>query len=69
MLGSHLSSGRCEQHTTRTTIVLAFWQIYDNAILIVFGTSEELLNCSILTSANAEYKISALPPAALKQAP
>jgi hypothetical protein len=39
MWGSHLSSGRCEQHTTRTTIVLAFWQIYDNAILIMFVTS------------------------------
>jgi hypothetical protein len=39
MRGSHLSSGRCEQHTTRTTIVLAFWQIYDDAILIMFGTS------------------------------
>jgi hypothetical protein len=37
MWGSHLSSGPCEQHTTRTTIVLAFWQIYDNAILIMFG--------------------------------
>jgi hypothetical protein len=36
---SHLSSGRCEQHTTRPTIVLAFWQICDNAILILFRTS------------------------------
>jgi hypothetical protein len=69
MWESHLSSDRCEQHTTRTTIVLAFWQIYDNAILIMFDTSEELLNCSILTSANAEYKNYALSPAALKQAP
>jgi hypothetical protein len=67
--GSHLSLGRCEQHTTRTTILLAYWQIYDNYILIMFGTSEELFNCSILTSANAEYKNSALSPAALKQAP
>jgi hypothetical protein len=40
MWGSNLSSGRCEQqHTTRTTIVLAFWQIYDTSILIMFGTS------------------------------
>jgi hypothetical protein len=39
MWGRHLSVGRCEQHTTRTTIVLAFWQIYDNAILIMFDTS------------------------------
>jgi hypothetical protein len=39
MWGSHLSLGRCEQDTTRTTIVLAFWQIYDNAFLIMFGTS------------------------------
>jgi hypothetical protein len=39
MLGSHLSSGRCEQHTTRTTIVLAFWQIDNNLILMMFGTS------------------------------
>jgi hypothetical protein len=39
MWGSHLSSGCCEQHTTRTTIVLAFWQIYDNSILMMFGTS------------------------------
>jgi hypothetical protein len=69
MWGSHLSSGGCEQHTTRTTIVLAFWQIYDNAILIMFSTSQELLNCSILTSANAKYKNSALSPTALKQAP
>jgi hypothetical protein len=39
MWGSHLSSGRCGQHTTRTTIVLDFWQIYDDAIMIMFGTS------------------------------
>jgi hypothetical protein len=39
MRGSHLSLGVCEQHTTRTTIVLAFWQIYVNDILIMFGTS------------------------------
>jgi Ca2+/Na+ antiporter len=38
MWGTHLRSGRCEQHTTRTTITLAFWQIYDNAILKRFGT-------------------------------
>jgi hypothetical protein len=69
MWGSHLSSGCCEQHTTRSTIVLAFWQIYENAILIMFSTSLELLNCSILTSANAEYENSALSLAALKQAP
>jgi hypothetical protein len=43
--------------------------MYDNAILIMLGTSQELLNCSISTSANAEYKNSALSPAALKQAP
>jgi hypothetical protein len=41
-----MSLGHCEQHTTRTTIVLAFWQIYDDAILIMFGISSELLNCS-----------------------
>jgi hypothetical protein len=35
-----LSEGSlCEQHTTRTTIVLAFWQAYDNTILIMFGTN------------------------------
>jgi hypothetical protein len=28
--GSHLSSDCRETHTTRTTIVLAFWQISDN---------------------------------------
>jgi hypothetical protein len=44
MWGSHLSSGR-RDHTTRTTIVLAFWQISDNVVLTMFG--EELLNCSI----------------------
>jgi hypothetical protein len=69
MWGSHLSLGRCEQPTTRTTIALAFWQTYDNAVLIMFGTSSELLSCSILPSANAEYNNSALAPAALKQAP
>jgi hypothetical protein len=62
-------SGRCEKHDTRTTIALAFWKIYDNAILIRFGASSELLNCSIVTSTNAEYKNSALSPAAFKQAP
>jgi hypothetical protein len=35
----------------------------------MFGTSEELLNSIILTSANVEYKNYALSPAALKQAP
>jgi hypothetical protein len=41
MWGSHLSMGRYEQHTytTRTTLVLAFWKVYDNAILIMSGTS------------------------------
>jgi hypothetical protein len=43
---------------------LAFWQIYDNAGLIMFGTSQELLDCSIQILANAEYKDSALLPAA-----
>jgi hypothetical protein len=43
--------------------------MYDIAIPIMFGTMSELLNCGILTSAHAEYKKSALSPAALKQAP
>jgi hypothetical protein len=49
------SSGFHEKHTTRTTIVLDLWQISYNVILIILGTSWELLNWSILTSANAEY--------------
>jgi hypothetical protein len=68
-VGRHPSSGRCVQHTARATLVLAFWQIYDNAIPIMCGTSQELLICSILTLTNAEYKDSALSPAALEQAP
>jgi hypothetical protein len=39
MWGSHQSLGLCEKHATRTTIVLAFWKIYDTAILIMFNTS------------------------------
>jgi hypothetical protein len=56
------------RHTTRISIQLAFWQISDNLILIMFGTIQKLMNCGILTSANAEYINSALSPAALKQA-
>jgi hypothetical protein len=65
---SHVRLGRPEKHTTRTTIVSAFQQISENVILIVFGTSKDLLNCSILTSANSEYINSAPSLAALKQA-
>jgi hypothetical protein len=43
--------------------------MYDYAILIVFSTSQELLNRSFLRSADAEDQKSALWPAALKQAP
>jgi uncharacterized membrane protein len=39
MLGSHLSSGRYEKHTTKTIIVLAACKIYNNAILSMFSTS------------------------------
>jgi hypothetical protein len=38
-VGEPFVLGRCEQHTTRTTIVLAFWQIYDAAIPIMAGTT------------------------------
>jgi hypothetical protein len=38
-VGEPSELGRCENHTTRTTIVLVFWQIYDNDILIMFRTS------------------------------
>jgi hypothetical protein len=55
MWGSHLSSRGREKDTTRTTIVLALWQISDNVILIMFGTSQELFDRCILTLANAEY--------------
>jgi hypothetical protein len=40
------------RHTTRITIVLAFWQTSENVILIIFGISQKLLICSILTSAS-----------------
>jgi hypothetical protein len=43
-------------YTTGITIVLAFWQTYDNAIPIMFGTISELLNCGILPWVNSEYK-------------
>jgi hypothetical protein len=62
-------SNRHGRHTTRFTIQLTFWQISDNVLLIMFGTRQDLLKCSIKTSANAEYKNSALLQAALKQAP
>jgi hypothetical protein len=39
MWRSNPSSGCREQHTTRTAIVLAFWQIFDNGILIMLGAS------------------------------
>jgi hypothetical protein len=39
ILGSHLSLGRCEKLTTRTTIVVSFWRLHDNAILILVGAS------------------------------
>jgi hypothetical protein len=34
-----MSSDCHEMHITRTTIVLDFWQISDDVILIMFGTS------------------------------
>jgi hypothetical protein len=68
MLGSHLSSGGRGKRTTRTAIVLALFHIYCTVISIMFDTSSELLNCSFLTSANAEYIKSSSSPAVLKQA-
>jgi hypothetical protein len=56
------------RHTTRITTVFAFWQTSDNVILIMFGTSWELFNCSILTSVNAEYINSASSLAEVKRA-
>jgi hypothetical protein len=37
--GSHLSLSRRGKHTTGTTIVLAFWQVSDEVIQTMFGTS------------------------------
>jgi hypothetical protein len=39
MWGCDLCSNGHGRHTTRIAIVLAFWQISDNVILIMFGTS------------------------------
>jgi hypothetical protein len=54
--------------TNRITIVLDLWQTSDNVTHVMFGTSSELLNCSMLTSAKAENLNSALSPTALMQA-
>jgi hypothetical protein len=68
MWGCGLCTNVHGRHTTRITIQLAFWQISDNVILIMFGTTSKLMNCGILTLANAEYINSDLKAAALKQA-
>jgi hypothetical protein len=36
---SHLSSDGREKHATKIEIVLAFWQVFDNITLTMFGTS------------------------------
>jgi hypothetical protein len=38
MWGSHLSSDGLENYTTGIEIVLAFWQIPDNVVLIMLDT-------------------------------
>jgi hypothetical protein len=44
--GEPSGSHRREKHTTRNKTVFAFWQMSENAILKLFGTSKKLLNCS-----------------------
>jgi hypothetical protein len=66
-VGMGLWSNGHGKHTTRITILLAFRQISDHVNLMSFAIWK-LLNCSILTLANAKYINSALSPAALKQA-
>jgi hypothetical protein len=50
MWGCGLCSNGDGRHTTRIAIQLAFWRISDNVILIMFGTSKNLMICGILIS-------------------
>jgi hypothetical protein len=68
MWGCYLCSNGHGRHTTRVTIVLAFWQTSENVILVMFVASWKLMNCSIYILANAEYINFASSAAALKQA-